>query len=131
MEAEPGRSAWFATQELRNSQSAGTCRRLPPRWLESRTGLVPHSDEPRARAGIQTRVVPLPTGAGSAGVKSGATRDDETRVELHAIPRKAAARTGVEATGVEAEVRARAARIRSGIVAKATGSRIEIAFLVD
>ena len=75
--------------------------------------------------------MPLPTGAGNGGARREASLGDETTAVLHAIPRKAAARTGVEAIVAEAKVRARAARIRSVIGAETTGSGIETTLLVD
>ena len=75
------------------------------------------------------RVVPLPTGAGSDGVRS-ATLDDETTTELRAILRKAAGRIEAEASEAAAKVRARAARIRSRIEGEAMGIEIAIAVLV-
>ena len=140
VEAEHARRAWFATRALRSSQFAGTCRRRPPRWLESQTGLAPRNDEPTAHAGTQTRVVPLPTGAGNGGVRSAATLDDETTAELRANLIRAAGRIGVEARRAGAKVRPRAARIRSGIAAEAmeieiaaeaVGIEIAVTLLVD
>ena len=129
--AEHGRRAWFVMQALRSSQSGGTYRQLPRRLPGSRTGLVLHSDKPRAHAGSRRRAALLPTGAGNGGARREAIRADGTPTVLRAIPRKAAGKIAVEAIEAEAKVRAEAGRVRSRTGAGTTGSELENVLPVD
>ena len=127
----PETKAWCGTREFTCSLFAGTRQQPQNRSLEfRRRGLLPRRDEPTALAGSRTLVDRLPTGVASDGARSETTEGDATRAELPEILRRAGARTVAEAREVAAEAGARAERTRTGIVARATETRIEIVLSV-